>query len=216
MNETTHHYAQGQLYVIAAPSGAGKTSMVAALLRRLDHVCLSISHTTRQPRPKEEHGKHYFFTQADDFLQGVKRGDFLEYAKVFDNYYGTSHHQVNELLAIGKDVILEIDWQGAQQIKAKYPNVISIFILPPSLTSLEQRLTQRQQDSQAVIARRMRDAVQEMSHYHAFDYTIINDDFEIAMQDLISIFRCQRLRTASVQQQYQSLLTDLLNHSSLH
>ncbi|MGV6810072.1 MAG: guanylate kinase [bacterium] len=209
MNETTNHYAQGQLYVIAAPSGAGKTSMVAVLLRRLDHVCLSISHTTRQPRPKEEHGKHYFFTNPDDFLQGVERGDFLEYAKVFDNYYGTSHQQVKHTLAQGKDVILEIDWQGAQQIKAKHPNVISIFILPPSLASLEQRLTQRQQDSQAVIARRMRDAAKEMSHYHEFDYLIINDDFEVAMQDLISIFHCQRLRTSFVQQQNKPLLADL-------
>lgn len=210
MNEATNNHAQGQLYVIAAPSGAGKTSMVTALLTRLDQVCLSISHTTRQPRPKEEHGKHYFFTNPDDFLQGVERGDFLEYAKVFDNYYGTSHQQVKHTLAQGNDVILEIDWQGAQQIKAKHPNVISIFILPPSLASLEQRLTQRQQDSQAIIERRMRDAVQEMSHYHEFDYLIINDDFEVAMQALISVFHCQRLRTSAVQQAHAELLANLL------
>ncbi|MDO7641992.1 MAG: guanylate kinase, partial [Reinekea forsetii] len=155
----------GILYIIAAPSGAGKSSLVNAVIARLPFVTLSISHTTRAMRPGEEDGAHYHFTSPADFVERVGRGEFLEHAQVFDNYYGTSQAYVQHQLDAGHDVILEIDWQGAQQVRRLMPGCRSVFILPPSKAALQERLEKRQQDSAAVISRRMLDAVSEMSHY---------------------------------------------------
>lgn len=184
---------KGQLYVVSAPSGAGKTSLVTALVDKLSDVIISVSHTTRAPRDGEESGKHYHFTDTKQFQERIQQGDFLEYAEVFDNYYGTSSSTVDSLLAEGKDVILEIDWQGAAQICQSIESVVSIFILPPSCHELEVRLKRRSQDSDEVIQRRMSDAMGDMSHCGDFNYIVINNNFDDALQDLISIFRSKRL-----------------------
>jgi guanylate kinase len=202
--------SKGQLYIVSAPSGAGKTSLVSRLLNALENVSVSVSHTTRSPRPGEEHGKHYYFTEETEFLSMVKTRDFLEHAKVFDNYYGTSQSKVEEMLAQGIDVILEIDWQGAKQIRERLPGALSIFILPPSKEALESRLRNRQQDSEEIIQRRMQDAVSEMSHCHEFDFIIINDDFDKALFDLISIFHGQRLHKSRTLAQHCKLVEELL------
>jgi guanylate kinase len=178
---------RGQLYVVAAPSGAGKTSLVKALLDRVPELRLSVSHTTRAKRPKEEHGREYFFISIPEFKDKVAKGDFLEHAQVFDNFYGTGRAPVEEQLATGRNVILEIDWQGARQVRASMPSAATIFILPPSRQALEQRLRNRATDSEEVIARRLRDAVGDMSHWNEFDYVVVNDDFERATGDLASI-----------------------------
>lgn len=201
---------RGQLYVISAPSGAGKTSLVAALLRQEAKISVSVSHTTRLPRPGEQDGVNYHFIDKESFEQRIRAGDFLEYAQVFDNYYGTSKQAVEAQLNAGLDVILEIDWQGAQQIRRSYPDVISIFILPPSIKELRIRLTGRGQDSEAVINRRMSDAVNEMRHYSEYDYLVINNVFELALAELATIFRAQRLRLhrqAAINQQLLAELT---------
>ena len=187
---------KGQLYVVSAPSGAGKTSLVTALVDKLTDVVISVSHTTRPPRVGEEHGKHYYFTDTQQFQKQIQQNEFLEYAKVFDNYYGTSSVAVDALLEEGKDVILEIDWQGAAQICKSIDDVVSIFILPPSCDELEVRLKKRCQDSDEVIQRRMRDAMSDMSHCGEFNYIVVNNDFDDALQDLIGIFRSNRLKTA--------------------
>lgn len=178
---------RGRLFVISAPSGAGKTSLVKSLLARAPALRLSISHTTRKPRPQESEGREYFFVSVPAFEALVARGAFLEHARVFDHYYGTSRERVEQLLAAGNDVVLEIDWQGARQIRAALPESITIFILPPSRRALEERLTRRQTDSADVIARRLRDAVGDMGHYGEFDYVVVNDRFEQAVEDLESI-----------------------------
>ncbi|MBK8453086.1 MAG: guanylate kinase [Thiofilum sp.] len=201
----------GQLYIVSAPSGGGKTSLLNALRLELNDVVVSVSFTTRQARPGEEQGKHYHFVSVADFQQQIEQDNFLEYAQVFDNYYGTSRQTVGEQLKAGLDVILEIDWQGAQQVRQRTDNVISIFILPPSRRALEERLRNRRQDSDEIIARRMRDAQRELSHYNEYDYLVINDDFDEALQDLISIFRCQRLRLKLQQQNRASLLSQLVS-----
>ena len=201
---------QGQLYIVSAPSGAGKTSLLNTLRGQLPHVTVSVSHTTRAPRPGEKNGWHYHFVTTETFRQEVAAGNFLEYAQVFDNYYGTSRTAVDALLAEGKDVILEIDWQGAQQVRARATDVISIFILPPSQAALEERLRKRQQDSEEIIQRRMRDARSEMSHYPEYDYLIINDDFEDALAELTAIFRAGRLRLNRQIQHHQTLLAGLI------
>jgi len=201
---------QGQLYVISAPSGAGKTSLVQQLLSSLDDVMVSVSHTTRQPRPGEQNGQHYYFTSASEFLSQVESGDFLEHARVFDNYYGTSYQKVRESLDNGVDVILEIDWQGARQIRERVGDVVTVFILPPSQGALEQRLKERQQDSDDVISRRMKDAVSEMSHCDEFDYIIVNDDFDKALLDLIAVFRSHRLRKEKALDKHCELIQQLL------
>lgn len=203
--------AKGILYIVSAPSGAGKSSLVNALIKRLSYVFLSISHTTRPMRPGEEQGQHYHFVSHDDFQAMVAQGDFLEHAQVFDNYYGTSRSYVERELDKGHDVILEIDWQGAEQIRQAMPDSQSIFILPPSLDSLQERLEKRAQDSEEVIARRMRDAVSEMSHYDEYDYLIINDDFYKALDDLCSVFIAQRMRTSMQVRMQADLLSGLLN-----
>ena len=178
---------RGRLFVISAPSGAGKTSLVRALLERHPELKVSISHTTRKPRPQEVEGREYYFVSRPDFQRLVAQGQFLEHAQVFDNYYGTGRQTVEELLRSGTDVVLEIDWQGAQQVRKAMPECITIFILPPSRQALQERLERRQTDSTETIARRLRDAVGDMRHASEFDYIVVNDRFEQALHDLASV-----------------------------
>lgn len=199
----------GQLYIVSAPSGAGKTSLLQQLCQQLQHLTISVSHTTRAPRPGEIEGQHYHFVSLDSFKQEIEQGLFLEYAQVFDNYYGTSKTAVDALLTARKDVILEIDWQGARQVRERTDNVISIFILPPSQAALEERLRKRKQDSEEIIQRRMRDARNEISHYPEYDYVIINDQFDDALADLVAIFRSERLRLKRQLQHHAKLLAEL-------
>ncbi len=190
-----HSQLKGTLFIISAPSGAGKTSLVNALVRDTNHLKLSISHTTRKKRPNEIEGYHYHFISEDKFQQKVAAGDFLEHARVFGNFYGTSQDTVEKMLDEGHDVILEIDWQGAQQIKQKIPEAVSIFILPPSLETLRERLQSRGEDNEETINHRMEKALSEISHYDEADYLVINDDFEDALKSLKAIVRCHRLQT---------------------
>lgn len=175
---------RGKLFVIAAPSGAGKTSLVRALMERLPGLRFSISYTTRKQRPNERHGRDYFFVDKPGFERMAAASEFLEHANVFDNYYGTSRAQVEDLLAGGDHVLLEIDWQGAQQIRSAMPECRTLFVLPPSREALEQRLRGRGTDSDEVIARRLRDSIVDLSHWNEFDYVVVNDDFERAAADL--------------------------------
>ena len=203
---------RGCLYIIAAPSGAGKTSLVTALVQQVVNLQVSVSHTTRIRRPKEVSGVNYFFVSDAEFEDMVRQGQFLEYAKVFNRYYGTSYAWVNEQLAKGVDVVLEIDWQGARQVKQKITNAVSIFILPPSLELLHQRLQVRAQDSEKTISQRMEQATCEIEHYHEFDYLVINDDFSEALHDLLAIVRTQRLLYANQVENQAQLLSDLLKN----
>ncbi len=201
----------GTLYVIAAPSGGGKTSLVNALVKTLPDIRISVSHTTRPKRPGEEHGVHYWFVpSAPEFEEMIAEGIFLEHAQVFNYYYGTSGHWVEENLREGIDIILEIDWQGAQQIRKKFPHSVSIFILPPSLDLLRERLLSRNQDHPEVIERRLTAASSEMSHYHEFDYLVINDVFDLALADLQTIVRANRLMTNRQAFKHRELLENLL------
>lgn len=184
----------GSLYIISAPSGAGKTSLVSKLIGQDSRIVVSISSTTRDIRPGEEDGVNYHFLSIEAFKEKIEQGDFLEHAQVFDNFYGTSKSAVESQLAARKDVILEIDWQGAQQVRKLMPNAISIFILPPSREELHKRLKNRGTDSDEIIERRMKDAVSEMSHYDEFDYIVVNNHFEIALNKLQSIFTATRLK----------------------
>jgi guanylate kinase len=177
----------GRLYVVAAPSGAGKTSLVKALMQREPRIQFSVSYTTRKPRPTEIPGRDYHFVSAERFAQMAANNEFLEHAQVFDNCYGTGVRAVQEALANGEELLLEIDWQGARQVRARLPEACSIFILPPSRQSLELRLKARSTDSDEVIARRLRDAALDLSHWSEFDYVVINDDFEQAIADLQAI-----------------------------
>jgi guanylate kinase len=185
--DRTTPVTRGTLFVVAAPSGAGKTSLVNALLQRMPGLKMSISHTTRQRRPTEEHGREYYFTSVPQFERLAAEGQFLEHARVFDNLYGTAREPVETRLAQGGDIVLEIDWQGARQVRAAMPDCVTIFILPPSREALEKRLRSRATDSPEVIARRLRDAVSDMSHWREFDYVVVNDDFEQAVGDLMAI-----------------------------
>jgi guanylate kinase len=178
---------RGRLYVIAAPSGAGKTSLLKALLQDRPTLKFSVSYTTRKRRPQEVEGTDYHFIDVDEFRAMLGRGDFLEHAQVFDNFYGTAQRSVEAALGAGQDLVLEIDWQGAQQIRARLPEARSVFILPPSRAALEARLRARSTDSDEVIARRLRDSVTELSHWQEFQFVIINDSFERALKDLESI-----------------------------
>lgn len=198
------------LYIVAAPSGAGKTSLVDALLKTLANVKVSISHTTRKPRPGEVDGKNYFFITKEQFQAKIAHHDFLEYAEVFENYYGTSVSFVEQQLSQGTDVILEIDWQGARQIKAKFQYSIGIFILPPSLDILRQRLQNRAQDNEEVIAKRMAAAGNEMSHYKEYEYLVVNDDFDHAVEQLKSIILANRCLKRIQAEKHQGLLAELL------
>ncbi len=201
---------KGTLYTISAPSGAGKTSLVAALLERDPLVRVSVSHTTREKRPGEVDGINYHFVDEGEFTAMLDRAEFLEHARVFGNLYGTSQLWVEEQLNSGIDVILEIDWQGAEQVKRLLPSTVAVFILPPSRETLEQRLTSRGQDEQDVIARRMAEAVEEMSHYVESDYLMVNDDFDTALRQLQAILDSQRLRTGRQAGAQTALLADLL------
>ncbi len=178
---------RGRLFVLSAPSGAGKTSLVKAILDRIPSMRVSVSYTTRKPRPHEMNGREYHFLSEPQFRDLVARGAFLEHARVFDHFYGTGREAVERLLRAGTDVILEIDWQGARQVRASLPECITVFILPPSLDALRARLTQRKTDSAEVIARRLADAVGDMGHAAEFDYVVVNDRFETAVEDLVSI-----------------------------
>ena len=201
----------GTLYIFSAPSGAGKTSLVNGLLDQTDNLCVSISHTTRPPRPGELHGKDYFFIDIPAFEAMRDDGQFLEHARVFDNYYGTAAATVDSQLKQGTDTILEIDWQGAEQVRKLYPACVSIFIIPPSRSELENRLKSRGQDDNSVIARRMRDAANEIAHYAAFDYLVINDDFEHALENLKAIVLAQRQRIDRQVRAQEQLLQQLLS-----
>ena len=178
---------QGRLYVIAAPSGAGKTSLVKALMEREPRIQFSVSYTTRKPRPNEIPGRDYHFVSAERFQEMIANHEFLEHARVFDNCYGTGVRTVQESLSNGEELLLEIDWQGARQVRARLPEACSIFILPPSREALELRLKGRSTDSNAVIQRRLRDAAEDLSHWSEFDYVVINDRFEQAIEDLRAI-----------------------------
>lgn len=202
---------QGQLYIVSAPSGAGKTSLVAALLKADTAIEVSVSHTTRKSRPGEQDGVNYHFVDVAEFEELIKEGAFLEHAKVFDNYYGTSLPWIESRLAVGQDVILEIDWQGAQQVRRLKPDAMSIFILPPSKAALRERLTNRGQDSNDIIEGRMAQAESESSHYPEYDYLVINDEFDQALADLKSIFRAHRLLTPNQAQRNENILVDLLS-----
>lgn len=201
----------GMLYIISAPSGAGKTSLVKRLIADVPNLVVSISHTTRPQRPGEKHGVDYFFVTQDEFKVLLANHDLLEHASVFDNYYGTAKSTVEKNIAEGHDVILEIDWQGAQQIKKICPDSTSIFILPPSTAILEQRLRNRGQDGEQVIARRMRDAVTEISHHNEFDYLLVNEDFDLALTELKSIIIANRLTQERQKYNLKNLISGLLS-----
>ena len=200
----------GHLFIITAASGAGKTSLVYALLASDSNIKLSVSYTTRQPRPGEVDGSHYHFVEEVQFLSMLAAGDFLESAHVHGARYGTSKTRVDEALASGQDLILEIDWQGAAQVRQLYPNAVSIFILPPSMTALESRLRGRAQDSEEVILKRLAAARDEMSHVGEFDYVTINDKFEESLQDLVAIVRAVRLKCATQLMRHAALIKDLI------
>ncbi|TNC91899.1 guanylate kinase [Thalassolituus sp.] len=201
----------GTLFIFSAPSGAGKTSLVKALLDTTGYIGVSVSHTTRAPRPGEADGKDYHFVSKEEFQQLVSEDAFLEHAQVFDNFYGTSQRWVESELEAGRDVILEIDWQGAQQVRRLMPEAVSVFIAPPSIEALEQRLRNRGQDSEEIIQRRMRDARSEMSHYGEYDYLIINDDFNNTLEELRSIIIARRHRIAAQQVRHEETLRNLLS-----
>ncbi|MCC5885759.1 MAG: guanylate kinase [Gammaproteobacteria bacterium] len=205
--------APGSLFVLSAPSGAGKTSLVRALLQADPGIEVSISHTTRPKRPKEEDGVNYHFVTPETFARMQKEQAFLEHAEVFGNLYGTSSAWVAQRLAAGGDVILEIDWQGAEQIRQRMPEAVEIFILPPSLATLARRLVDRGQDDPDVIERRLKEARLEMSHHGHYDYLIVNDDFDTALADLCAIVRAERLRKARQEVRLHPLITSLLDPS---
>lgn len=200
----------GTLFVVAAPSGAGKSTLVNALLQRESAISLSVSHTTRPPREGEQDGRQYFFVDRAQFEREVADGLFLEHAEVHGNLYGTSRTTVRELLAQGRDVLLEIDWQGAEQIRRSKPDCVSVFILPPSRAELERRLRGRGSDSPEVIERRLRNSRGEIAHAHEFDYILVNDVFEQALADLQAIVRAVRLRSDLQWQRHERLIADLL------
>jgi len=199
----------GTLYVVSAPSGAGKTSLVKALVEATDDVSVSVSHTTRAMREGEVEGENYYFVDIDTFKGMIEEDAFLEHAQVFDHFYGTSQANIEDKLKSGQDVILEIDWQGAEQVRKIMP-CEGIFILPPSRKELEHRLKGRGQDSDEIIARRMKDAVSEISHYSEFDYLIVNDDFDMALVELQSVILAKRMRHAAQSRRLSAMLSDLL------
>jgi len=205
------------LFIIAAPSGCGKTSLVEALIKKTKNLCVSVSHTTRPPRPDEANGINYYFVSIDEFEEMIKKNAFVENAMVFDNHYGSSSQLIKEKLDEGVDVILEIDWQGARQVKINMPNAISIFILPPSKEALLGRLQQRAQDNDETINKRMSDAQNQMRHFNEFDYLVINDDFSSALNDLNLIIclpdkasKCFSLSLSEQSKKYKKLLNKLI------
>ena len=206
--------SQGQLYVVCAASGTGKTSLVQGLVERETDVWLSVSHTTRAPRAGEHDGVHYHFIDPETFERMVAEKDFLEHAKVYGNYYGTSESAVRRLLADNRDVLLEIDWQGARQVRERIPECLSVFILPPSLDSLRARLKGRGKDSMEVIEGRLAEAIEDISHYGEFDFLVVNDNYDVALEDLRTIVRSQRLDRERQQSRYADLIAKLLAPSN--
>ncbi len=205
----------GNLFILAAPSGAGKSSLIRALLDDAGHdpafpMQVSVSHTTRAPRPNEEDGKHYHFVSRDEFERLIAEGAFFEWAEVFGNYYGTSRPVIEQTLKSGVDVFLDIDWQGARQVKELLPDTCTVFIAPPCKDELHRRLVGRGQDSEEVIAGRMAKAVAEISHYQEFDYVVVNDDFDKALAQIKAIVQSQRLRTAVQAVRYGAMFSELL------
>lgn len=202
---------KGSLFIVAAPSGGGKTSLVKNLLSSLDNIAVSISHTTRKMRPGELDGIDYFFIDEPDFSHMIDEDAFIEYAYVFKHYYGTSVLQIKDRLRAGIDIVLDIDWQGAQQIKKLFADAVSIFVIPPSLAVLKARLRSRQQDDEQIIHARMQSARNELSHYAEFDYLIVNDDFDKAANDLKAIVLAHRLRMVRQAEHQRQLLSFLLS-----
>ena len=201
----------GNLFIVAAPSGGGKTSLVRRLLEQMTDIEVSISHTTRSKRPNETDGKDYIFVDETEFKLLVADLAFVEHAKVFGHYYGTSKQQIYDRLERGIDVVLDIDWQGAQQIKKEFKNAVGIFIIPPSLEALKDRLLDRNQDNQAVISQRMKKAQDELSHYTEFDYLIVNDQFDVALSQLIAIIKANRLLLPRQTKNLNQLIGNLLS-----
>lgn len=200
----------GNLYVISSPSGGGKTTLVSQLLECTPDISRVVTHTTRPPRPNEKHGVHYHFVTSDDFLALKEEGGFVETAQVFNFHYGTSWKEVKAKLRHGMDVILVIDWQGAEQVRISHPEAITIFILPPSLETLRARLFARNEDSVAVVENRMKDASNQIMHYKDFDYLVVNDDFDIALANLRSIIMAERLKADHQKVRHQLLISSLL------
>lgn len=214
MNPTIHF--AGTLFVVSAPSGAGKTTLVHRLIESDPLLRLSVSYTTRAPRPGEQNGVHYHFVSPAQFRTMVENGAFLEWAEVHGNYYGTARAWVEAELAAGRDVVLEIDWQGARQIKARFPACVTIFILPPSFAELEARLRKRASDSDAVIAKRLANAHEELRHVHEFEYAIINDCLDVATQELIAVVTAERCRTAKQAARHRKLFSEIAALSPTH
>lgn len=204
----------GSLFMVVAPSGAGKSTLVNALLAQEPTIKLSISYTTRPPRPGEEHGREYYFTTVEDFLARREQGEFLESAEVHGNYYGTSRLMIEQQMRTGTDVLLEIDWQGARQVLKQFPDAIDIFILPPSIAALEERLKKRGQDEPHIITRRILAAGGEIAHAPEFEYVIINEEFSAALSDLRAIVRAARCRMAQQAQRNADLFAQLGIHST--
>ncbi|MCD6027770.1 MAG: guanylate kinase [Solimicrobium sp.] len=213
MQESTPH--GGSLFMVAAPSGAGKSTLVKALLVKEPEIRLSISYTTRAPRPGETDGQHYHFTTKSDFFDRKNNNEFLECAEVHGNYYGTSRILIDQYMQAGTDMLLEIDWQGAQQIKAQFPQAVGIFILPPSIDALEKRLKKRGQDSEQVITRRLLAAGGEIAHVPEFEYVIINDEFDVALSELAAIVRASRCRLNQQSAKNAELFAQFGIHSNL-
>ena len=201
---------RGTLFIVAAPSGAGKSSIVNACLARDPNIALSISFTSRAPRPGERHAQHYHFVGADEFQRMIDAGDFFEWANVHGDLKGTARQSVEPQLAAGRDVLLEIDWQGAQQVRSKVPDAVGIFILPPSREALEERMRKRGQDTEDVIARRLAAAREEMSHFGEFDYVIVNEVFDTAVEEMCAIFTASRLRRNQQIQRHHEMIQQLL------
>ena len=201
---------RGQLFIVAAPSGAGKSSLVNAVLARTQGICLSISYTSRGPRPGERHAQHYHFVDKAEFERMVAAGDFFEHALVHGDYKGTARQSVEPQLAAGQDVLLEIDWQGAQQVRQLVPGTVTVFILPPSRQALQDRMRKRGQDSEAVIAQRLGAARDEMLHFNEFDYVIVNEVFDTAVDELCAIFTASRLRREAQKVRHAGLIQALL------
>ncbi len=202
---------RGTLFIVAAPSGAGKSSIVNACLARDANIALSISFTSRAPRPGERHAEHYHFIGEAEFQAMIDAGDFFEHARVHGDWKGTARQSVEPLLAQGRDVLLEIDWQGARQVRQRVPDAVSVFILPPSRAALEERMRKRGQDSEATIAQRLAAAREEMSHYGEFDYVIVNEHFDTAVDDMCAIFIASRLRKDIQVARHAKLITALLS-----
>lgn len=202
---------RGTLFTVSAPSGAGKTSLLAQLVARMPDVRVSVSHTTRPARPGERDGVDYHFVTESDFIAMLDRAEFLEHARVFDNLYGTSQRWVTDQLDGGTDVVLEIDWQGAAQVRRLLPDCVRVFILPPSIDALMSRLTARRQDPPEVIQRRLAQAREEISHYVEADYLLVNDRFDVALEELLAVVRAQRLALGAQEQRHRELIQTLLS-----